>query len=115
MIFSAQQLKIADFGAFKKSCGYNPAQPRSYVAKKEFVGQHFYIPTSFFSTFLIILFALSKIASSRSLLYKLSISFKPNTCILFLEILISSAMANSFLESILPRKHARFMNFLHWI
>jgi hypothetical protein len=24
-------------------------------------------------------------------------------------------MANSFLESILPRKHARFMNFLHWI
>jgi len=78
MIFSARQLKIPDFGAFKKSCGYNPVQPRSYVAKKEFVGQYFYIFTSFFSTFLIILFALSKIASSRSLLYKLSISFKPD-------------------------------------
>jgi len=76
--FLARQLKIPDFGAFKKSCGYNPVQPRSYVAKKEFVGQYFYIFTSFFSTFLIILFALSKIASSRSLLYKLSISFKPD-------------------------------------
>jgi len=34
MIFSAQQLKIADFGAFKKSCGYNPAQSRSYVKQE---------------------------------------------------------------------------------